>query len=56
MNNLYHLPHIDNLFDQIQGLVFSMINLTFSYNHLRIRVVYIHKIVFRIVMVTRSSF
>lgn len=38
MKHKYHFPHIDDLFDQLQGAsVFSKINLRFIYNLLTVR-------------------
>ena len=37
LKNKYHLPHIDDLFDQLQGSsYFSKINLRSGYHHLRV--------------------
>ena len=48
MKNKYHLPRIDDLFDQMRGAkVFSKIDLRFGYHHVRIKDEDIHKTTFR---------
>ena len=48
MKNKYHLPRIDDLFDQMRGeKVFSKIDLRFGYHQVRIKDEDIHKTAFR---------
>lgn len=48
VRNKYHLPRIDDLFNQVQGAkVFSKINLRFDYHQIRIKEEDIHKTAFR---------
>ena len=48
VKNKYPLPHIDNLFDQLQGAcTFSKIDLRSNYHQLKIRAADVPKIAFR---------
>ena len=47
MKNKYPLPRIDDLFDQLQGALFSKIDLRFGYHQLNIRTSDIPKTTFR---------
>ena len=48
VRNKYPLPHIDDLFDQLQGAkVFSKIDLCSGYHQLRIKEAYVPKTTFR---------
>ena len=48
VKNKYPMPHIDDLFDQLQGAaVFAKIDFLFGYHQLRIRALNILKITFQ---------
>jgi hypothetical protein len=48
IKNKYHLPRIDDLFDQLKGArIFSMIDLRSNYHQVRIKEEYISKTTFR---------
>ncbi|KAE8734783.1 hypothetical protein F3Y22_tig00000715pilonHSYRG00195 [Hibiscus syriacus] len=48
IKNKYHLPRIDNLFDQLKGtIVFSNIDLRSGYHHLKIQEKDVHKTAFK---------
>ena len=48
VKNKYSLPRIDDLFEQVKGAsVFSKIDLRSGYHQVRIKDVYVHKMVFR---------